>query len=493
MTMTVVLYKGCKFDGNSRMSNYSTESSRRAYLSTLTSKTYTVNTVRLGEPLALNTRIGQILEYNYGYLDYGDGIRYYFAVVDLTMRTETLTDVHYQIDAYETASGQFGLQLGRYHVTRCVHDFAVKPSTIHGPDAVEYTPVDTWAQYGTVVYVRYDETYKTFFFGTAKRSSFFPSQIVNGEWMVNLPVDTPSQIYYAGYLPFDVTITNGTEYATDPNAFIVTESSIPNHTVAYTRNYLTGDISSVDCIRDTRGNVLYSEPSGMRHDITTIRVYWGVTSIFVVVELAPGLESPNGRYTHVVIPSEPLDVLVDSSVEYFARQRQADIDNRRISNEKQNAQGVANLGQSVMGGAMTGIGIGPVGIAGGAVAGLASGVTSTLGNAVINEVYGRQEQAVLDRSANLQYDNLHLIGGMADGWLIRQNAGVYRANFDKYTAMIVASDEESNGVYCDEYGLNLVLTDYVGPIRADVEVLGNVPSAWKDQIYRRFINGVYIT
>ena len=103
MVMTVKLFKNSMVDGITRLGLWDTKASQIAYFDTLSSKTYTTNTVKLGDNLRINDKLSNLLGYGYGYIDYGDGFRYYFSVGDLIMVTETMTDISYTIDCYDTA------------------------------------------------------------------------------------------------------------------------------------------------------------------------------------------------------------------------------------------------------------------------------------------------------------------------------------------------------------------------------------------------------
>lgn len=116
--MTVSLYKGCKVDNRTKMGLWSTLDRQRNYFDSLEKYNESVQTVKLGQPLSLRRSIKDLLDYNYGSIDYGDGFRFYFSIDDLEMTTETITEVHYTIDCYETLVKQKPFRFGRANISR---------------------------------------------------------------------------------------------------------------------------------------------------------------------------------------------------------------------------------------------------------------------------------------------------------------------------------------------------------------------------------------
>ena len=53
-------------------------------------------------------------------------------------------------------------------------------------------------------------------------------------------------------------------------------------------------------------------------------------------------------------------------------------------------------------------------------------------------------------------------------------------------------DTETDGYFIYDVTANFASKIVKGPITADVEVLGDIPIAWKEQIHNRFASGVKI-
>ena len=115
--MKLTLIKGCPVNGTSTATNKASLDAQISYFNSFPFHTYTVNTARLGEPIRLKASLSEIMGYNYGWIDYGDGFYYFLSVSSVSMITETQTEITYSVDAYETLCNQGDMSITRAYIT----------------------------------------------------------------------------------------------------------------------------------------------------------------------------------------------------------------------------------------------------------------------------------------------------------------------------------------------------------------------------------------
>lgn len=520
--MTVKLFKNAKVDGITRLGKWSSKSEQTAYFDTLVSKNYSTISVGLGEKLRIHEKLNNLLGYGYGFIDYGDGFRYYFSVADLIFVTETMTEIAYTIDCYDTAITQTNVSLARATITRY-------PQLISG-DKYPFTP--TYISYDKRMNpIRYALCFtftetdgKQLLFGVLTYIPGGPAGITvdsfmrgiqNGTWVEwlnnsqNTYKFTASDIWMASVIPMfgdpltgvfdsvdfidaDPTGSYAPYYNTKNNKFWVSKYNADCPLVLTSDaidSWGVGENSIIEygALKDCRGNTVYSFEEGTSYVLKEMTISFSASSIDLKVKYLRDSTDD----VIATIPGETIDVYVDNWREYYYRQRQGDIDLRQSQINQQFWSSMVSLGDSAMQGIASG-GLAGLSAKQGGGIGAGSGLISTVGTYVVNSYYGDKEQKIVDRNMKLSNDSLNQRGNNLSSILDLNLAGPCIESWDASTAEI--HDEESlrNGYYV--YRVVKSFADYltVGAITADIEVLGDIPVAWKEQIHSRFASGVMI-
>ena len=484
--MTVKLFKNSKVDGITRIGNWTSKSSQISYFDTLTSKTYEVNSVKFGSPLRINDRLNNLLGYGYGYIDYGDGFRYYFTVADLEMVTETITDIRYTIDVYDTAKCQTNMSIKRATITR--YPTAVgKMVNPYAEDCTIRTKMSTYKQWNIVALYRDSINNLTY---TLVVNYPDLTSVTDGSWVPSSLSAT--DIISAGVvmdLWTDTELSNmGFSQISDTHCW-----KYPGIPIINCHTLFSGSISNDGTtwyeFTDLRGNTVFTVPYG-----TTLTAYGGVVDVSASsIQLRYRLkDSNNGTVYLMTIPSEVPTVITDSWAEYYLRQRSIDTETRNLQMNQQLASSLASSATGAVGGAVGGSMAG-IGAGAGAVAGVATGVISAVGNYAISAYYSPKQQAIIDKSYKNANDTISMVGG-ASSYLYGMDSqvGLMKVEWDTTVKNAYNSDITNNGYY-----VNYTVGDFDsmlinGPIQATVEVQGDIPIVWKEQITNRFANGVYL-
>lgn len=497
--MTVKLFKNSKVDGITRIGKWADKASQFAYFDGLDgSKTYNVNTVKLGEPLRINDKLNNLLGYGYGYIDYGDGFRYFFSVADLEMVTETITDVSYTMDCYDTAITQTDVVLQRATITR--YPNAIGKSVIPiEPNYTHYTYLQKFKGNALLfVYTDNSGNYWTAYIDST--TGFNNYQMFSGEWLTSVSnYVIASNIICIGILPFKIPRS-----WLDTNGFSnPSESTTKFHLrrLGWSIDYLIPAFDNVSAnitlkndgktrheIRDMRNNAVFICPYGRTLSYSSGNFEISSTQICIRYRY---LYDPDAsiEYEDVIVPLE-IPVIPDNKwLEYNYRLREIDIETRNLQLNQQLAGGLADTGSSVLMGMLSG-GIAGIGAGLGAGLGAGSGLISTLGNYAINSYYNPEYQRLVDKTYINANNGLNNYGTITKFIFDNYIGGLYLVEWDDDAKTTYDNDIASNGYYVN-YSTDEFWNDIIkGPITADVEILGDIPVAWKEQIHDRLMRGV---
>lgn len=262
-------------------------------------------------------------------------------------------------------------------------------------------------------------------------------------------------------------------------------------------------------LTDERGNLLFTFPD-LRKLGTTFTTTFNMSMTTCEIDISFGSERADTvpyLRDNADIPAHlsdmfltyscrPLDVVTSTWAEYASRQRQADIDNRSIQNER----ALSNIASNALTGAMTGAVVGTVvpgpGNIIGAVAGGIGGVVAGAIGYGIDTHAGSREQGVLDRTAKLAQDTLSLTGAVSARLQTAQGYAIYFVELeaDPSTMIHVEQRNAHEGVQADGWVSNAysVMSSAEGdenPWAFDIEVLASMPADRRRAIQETFRNG----
>ena len=183
-------------------------------------------------------------------------------------------------------------------------------------------------------------------------------------------------------------------------------------------------------------------------------------------------------------------LFVDSYQDYILKNREYDIEMRKIQSEKQIMQAGFSTAENIGFGMAFGGGTG-------AVASGIGGALEMLGTGIINEIYDPKIQKQYDRKYHRMTDQISLVGDSITNVInsMVNNTGilrVYTITMDLPSQAIMVADIAANGYFANETSNTIYARFGTGVIiQADnVVVEGTVPLACKHQIVERLNNGV---
>ena len=117
---------------------------------------------------------------------------------------------------------------------------------------------------------------------------------------------------------------------------------------------LSNDRTHYDVIRDMRGNIIYKPDFGQTVSLDSVWMLQSVSNSSEILYAHDSSQPDNGSWTRSIaipIPGEPLDQIIDTWTEYFYRQREFDMQSRKLENDRQLIGNLMGIGQSAIGGA----------------------------------------------------------------------------------------------------------------------------------------------
>lgn len=503
MAMRLTLVKGCPLNGTSYASNFATLTQQLNFINSFPFKRYTVNTVRLGETIRLGDSVSNLMGYNYGYIDYGDGFCYFIAVTSISMVTETQSEITYFVDAYETVCNQSNLAFKQCYITR----YPVQRGDVHLSTEPYYWYVNhernliAGCTFIALASVEANNTSQCYCFVIPINTTNNFREVLRGDWINNVNVNPallPSDVYIACICPFPLVNYSSaiwTNYAKPDTSLPILGSPLYK-SLDWIDNLgfdsLSSDLFTRGQIRDMRNNVVWECPVGRTYNVQGARLVISATACNVNIKLVDA--NNNVDYRVINIPCEMVDIYDDSWKEYQGRQRDTDKTLRQMDYNKEALSGLANI----VNGGITGSMAGSLSSAGGglgAIAGVAGGLIGTLGTYAINQYYDPKYQEQYDRSYARQEDNLLLAGNVTEDMYLNNYAGkvnvypdpISKAQYDKEfanygypTVLYLDSDPRINGN-----------ERVVGCIRGSVNITADCPADWITQIASRFDMGIY--
>lgn len=485
MSMNVSLYQNAKVNNLNRMGYWNSLSEQSSYFDGLAMYRENTPTVALGEPLRLKSSVSDLLRYTYGSIDYGDGFRFYFSIDRVEMVTETMSNVYYTIDAYETLVKQRPFSFGRAHLTR-YPDQLGKVMLAYSPNVTYERVVRQAGDYVSLVAVRWDSVQNEYSVYTIMEPWNDCNALFDGGWFTkyNIP-GTISDIIVTGVTLGRLNDAVGMESYSGLNPSFIGEDrlfGVRKPTIASSHTISQG-------IRDNRGAIIFQAEPNQTYTVESAILSPSLENVNIELRLK-NVETETERY--IKLPLEPVSFMIDQWQEYSYRQRTIDKEQRNLQMNKALVNGaISSLGSGV-----SSAGFGQLSQAGGKASGtmgLLGGLGSligTLGEYGSNAFFSGNEQNLIDQQVQFANDMLESLGD-ATAYEIGQfkKMGIVTITSDADDNN--AKDIESNG-YNVDYSVDSFASYFKkGCIQGDVEIM-NAPVDWIVQIQQRFANGVMI-
>lgn len=517
-TSTVELFKGCKYDLQRNMSNFANLSAQNSYYNSLTKLTKPARFNKIGEPMLASGSISDILDYEYGRIQY-DGIYYYFQVDSIEQGAQEQAIIHYTVDAWETMRYQKNLTLGAGYVQRSsergrTYAYPTPYAPVNLTNELYHPLSDKYGSYDVnVLFFIYDDTNNSGTWGWYFCDKDF--DLATGRWAVkciegikgkSVPGLSDNIRILAGYIsPFyDTYIT--TDYYTKCTDFIFVHTAddsaiqpgYPQVPVIWIDDFTAFRNSQFIKykVNDMRGCEVWRASDGIQY-----------TEIYGILDMSMSMVSwqmranynPNtgGGGTEIFyIPCEPLDIVNDAWDSYVNQRRAYDMQTRQV-NSQQNL--VSGLSSSVIGGGIAGATAGPVGAVIGAVGGA---ISSIAGYVLDTAVFGPEEQRITDEMYQRAQDAINLSGGgcSAVAWSFfredlnegRITCGIVKETWDTATQNLVNDDYDTFGYYTETATDNMENYVQDGPLKCDCVVKG-CSLDFAMQVRSRLQNGVFFS
>ena len=492
--MTVDLYKMSDLDGKNYIKKFTSLEEQNEFFKN-PNKSYQGNFNKFQEDLIIAKNYIDCIPYNYGRFKY-HGKYFYFTVVDVKVINETKCAIQYDFDYYETARFQFNVKLKKGIVYRTSVDFKSIIRTPHSFDnkgKYKFTSVDSLTDGLDIIVYTWDSQDNKQHIYVFERISLNDIRFYNYYTLLkNAGVVSSFDDIKGCYIIPDkcinaLSLTPVTSATTVPIGEVVSESSL----YASRNIHITNNLKTTSFF-DSRHIKIWECPKNRVIEDEEVRVYYYVditaTSCNVIVVF---LEMPEETFSFAC---DSVDVFNDQWLEYSYRQRQSDIDNRKISNKMNLANSLSNTGTSMLNGAFaggaSGVG-GGIGAIGGALSSLVGGVTSY----AISDYYGQKQQDVIDKNYKKALDNLLLQGsGYAQyningfGFFNEENVSPDEKNLIEET--IKTYGYESNCYYSNIQEYIDYLNIHGGFTKLTSEIMGEIPDNWKSHIQARFEGGI---
>lgn len=514
MSFTVKLMKNPDNIGITAVTRASSLATQSAYFDRQTSKTYSTPTFIVGEPIRVVANdIQDVMQYPYGYILDGT-FRWYFVVTSVTMVSRNLIQIDYQIDCYETAQYQMNLTFKRATIRRCSKIPAVGQTDMMVIEPyqsrldVQYSEVGNPELALFFVYRKTDIMYNAVIYPKAgisdREKQYFAFKVTTGQWLSlycqNLGI-SDSDLWFVGlsYAELDESDFTSSAWAKQAGSgdYYDLFVSAGNSFSALTHNFVTpvsiqNHIVSWREIDDMRGNCVFKAPPYLKVVIKSVSVDFSASSACLRYRI--GFTGQSGDKM-ITVPVEPVDIFVDAYKEYLYRQRDSDFRMRELELRQTAVQGLANLGQSAVGGAIAGSAVPGIGTVAGAVAGTVVSGAGILGSYLISGHYAREAQVITDDAYRKALDTLNQFGtiGIASTaeWVPHY---IQEVEMDAGSKALYEDDVTTNGYYVNAFYDNLGSSTalWPGPLTMDCEPVGDFPAIWGNAIADRFSNGVRV-
>lgn len=246
-----------------------------------------------------------------------------------------------------------------------------------------------------------------------------------------------------------------------------------------------------EAVVDWNGDLIWQCPIDYSNTGYELRLLLGLSH--VMLEFLPTYNIDNAEYLTnkgFCYDCRHPGIFVDSYKDYVLKNREYDIQMRRIQSDKQLFQAGLSTAENI------GFGFAFGGPSGAAAAGI-GGLIETVGTAAMNEYFDPRIQSEYDRRYKLMTDQIAVIGDSVTNVInsVRNGTGLLKKvtiTMDEPSQALMNSDIRVNGYFADEIVSNLSNKFRVGAIiQADnVVVEGNIPLDCRHQVVSRLQKGV---
>jgi hypothetical protein len=502
---TLQLFKNLPFDNASNMPIFSSLTNQNDYMNNHADYTGSVDFNKIGDPIILSMSYDIAIDYSYGRVQFNN-IWIYFSITDVSVNENNRTVFSYQIDAWNTGRYQKSFSLGRTQISRRKITNGKIPMQPIQPIDMTISNINEIFQNKTVFFVLSQIKITKSEYSSGPWFCCSSGVLTEGQWyhpFTNEGYFTVSDIVGAWIVPISYSSVNWLSLSvtdsedemkyTNQSATISSGHStdlMPSGSLSFPTIY--SDDLHKGGFSDINGNILYIVPHG--RSISSLSYYLRMSAVACQINI----RFNNNTYDSIsnegfTFACYPMDVIIDSWADYCARYRDYEKQNRSLQNTQSLIGGATSgLAMGVMSGAIAGSMVAPgIGtLAGAALGGMTSGISSLISAGVTNYYEPRIQQNE-DKKYQLEQDTLSLSGGYVTDVLVL-SAGMFTFELlaDQYTIDRYNNEISNNGHYVNETISNGETMIIEQPLQCNPEILGNLPTNWKQQIVNRFMNGV---
>lgn len=541
---TIEFFNNNELSDISKIRIYDDLNGQNAFFNGLDKKTVQGQYKGFTEPLLIYEGIEDAVKYSYGRFQIGSNW-YYFFVTDVQQDTASKSWVYYRLDYWETTRYQFNASLGRGTLSRssmvapCATPYNSKFMVLkkhkylgRGRETLLF-----YAACDVVFAARRSDDNKNYFgyikgpftnteknlllsgewiskikYEQVQEAHFFAPGDVQGVWFTPSLIEGWTEYFQHGWEqawvdgtggPFDgkCLLSHGT-----PDTLFYRGISGTLITASEMNEYAT-DNTHTGVIKDLEGNIVFQLEYGRTYirDIQAELVIGPTSAKWLC--MGNSQEEPMNFETYFTLPCSTLDYFIDSEKEYYARERQFDIQTRELNSKKNLTSGVVNSGASGLSGAATGALVGAslgsiipgpgtlIGAGVGALAGVLGGTITAGAQKGLDNVYNPQEQAIKDQYYHNALDTLAIVGSNLTQFLFSGSLEFKIAQYecDPDTLARIESDIAEYGQYTSwavPSGESYLGND--ARLKGDFIVLGSIPESWKGGIQQRISTGVHV-
>ena len=513
-----------RFANKGRMESYFTDLVSSAGI------TYTdIPYIHVEKPITILSEYDKLLSYTCGRFKINNNNRWiYFNIVDFESVTLNKTNIIYEIEAYLTFLFDENGDKFTFAQTQCLRRSEIDKNKLTNP--VPYPLLDK---------PFYDEEFSRNYYFQYKDKPLFPNQemvlfLSLTQMKLGSNPETPGNSYTNG--PFycciyDPLIFDSSDYfIVFKNWFLASDVSgawfVPVNSlggsIAFGDNYIKSNyngnnyymgyytkLNNPDGVRtetltltnesdtdytdsfqklvvtDEYGNLLYTAPPGVL--LTSVKMVYRMSVSNCQIDFIfnnADYDKANVESLAFTYVCKSADIIIDSEVEYNARNKQYEKEIRQLQNQQSLVDSLSNVGMSAIGGGIAGGGAG-------ALAGGGLGVLTAGTQYISNQYFNGQYLALEERKYNQQQDIVNNAMSGTGAILVKSALRVKILRIDEPSQqrandILNTIGHKVNEIW--ENGEPLFLATNV--LTCIPSIKGKIPLKWKEMIINKFANGV---